>query len=119
MSALKQAIDDLFDPRLTAEAALDRHFAPSFRQRVNGSWDDRCAFLARIVSFREVVERATITALDEFVDGRRYAERHVVDLLKRSGERILQEVYVFAERDRDGRFIRIEETTLVLDRKPT
>ncbi|CAN7300480.1 hypothetical protein [Caballeronia sp. LjRoot31] len=49
-------------------------------------------------------------------DADRYAERHVVDLIKRDGERILQEVYLFAERDPDGRFARIEETTLMLEK---
>lgn len=114
-STLKRAIDDLFDPQLSAEDAFNRHFGPSFRQRVNGSWGGRSTFLAGIVLLREVVEHATVTVLDEFVDGDRYAERHVVDLRKRDGTRILQEVYVFAQRDSDGRFIRIEETTLPLE----
>jgi hypothetical protein len=114
-STLKQAIDDLFDPHLLAEEALDRHFSRSFRQRVNGSWHDRAAFLAGIVSLREVVEQATVTVLNEFVDGDRYAERHVVNLSKRDGTRIKQEVYVFAQRDADGRFVRIEEMSLPLE----
>lgn len=116
MSTLKKAIDDLFDPELSAEEALNRHFSSSFRQRVNGSWGDRSTFLAGIVLLREVVEHTTVTVLNEFVDGDRYAERHVVDLRKRDGTRILQEVYVFAQRDSDGRFVRIEETTLPLER---
>ncbi len=114
-STLKQAIEDLFDPQLSAEEAFNRHFSPSFRQRVNGSWGDRSTFLATIVLLREVVERTTVTVLDEFIDGDRYAERHVVDLRKRDGTRILQEVYVFAQRDSGGRFVRIEETTLPLE----
>ena len=73
--------------------------------------------MARIVALREIVKHATITVLDELVDGECYAERHVVDLLKHDGERIHQEVYLFAERDPDGRFARIEETTLLLDNK--
>lgn len=113
-STLKQAIDDLFDPRLAAEEALDHHFSVSFRQRVNGDWLDRPTFLAGIIRFREVVESATVTVLDEFVDGDRYAERHVVDLRKRGGSRIRQEVYVFAQRDADGRFACIEEMSLPL-----
>lgn len=57
-----------------------------------------------------------ITVLDEFIHGDRYAERHIVELVKRDSERVRQEVYLFAERDADGRFVRIEETTLVLYR---
>ena len=117
MNELKNAIHDLFnDSLLTADDAIDRHFAPGFRQRSNGHWDERAAFRARIILLREVFEHATISVLDEFLDGERYAERHVIDLMKRDGERILQEVYVFAERDRDGRFTRIEETSVMLAR---
>jgi hypothetical protein len=116
MTIIKDAINDMFNnPQLTAEEAVERHFDPSFRQRVNGNWDDRSAFLARIVLFREIVEHATITVLDEFSDGDRYAERHVIDLAMRDGERIRQEVYLFAERGPDGRFSRIEEATLRLE----
>ena len=100
--------------RLSVDAAVDRHFGPTFRQRTNGSWDDRAAFVARIVLFREQVEQATITVLDELVDANRYAERHLIDLLKRDGERVRQEVYVFGECDTDGRFARIQEMTLKL-----
>ena len=55
--------------------------------------------------------------LDELGDAGHYAERHVIDLVMRDGERVRQEVYVFAARDPDGRFARIEETTLTLEPK--
>ncbi|MHC8332827.1 hypothetical protein [Pseudomonas sp. LB3P25] len=117
MTTIKDAIDDLFNnPQLTAQEAINRHFGPSFRQRSNGSWDDRPAFVARIVQLREVVEQVTVTVLDELIDAECYAERHIIDLIKRDGERIIQEVYVFAQFDADGRFARIEETTLVLEK---
>jgi hypothetical protein len=61
------------------------------------------------------VESAAVTVLDEFVDGDRYAERHVVDLRKRDGSRIRQEVYAFAQCDADGRFACIEEMSLPLE----
>lgn len=118
MPSLKQAINDLFDPQMSAEEALDRHFAPSFRQRINGQWIDRAAFLAGIVQSRAVVEHATVTVLEEFEDGARYAERHAIQLVKHDGERIVQEVSVFAQRAPDGRFTRIEETTLMLATQP-
>lgn len=115
MSKIKAAVEDLLNNRqLRAAEALDRHFGPTFRQRTNGSWDDRNAVLERIVQFREVVEHATITVLDELAVGDRYAERHLIDLLRRDGTRTVQEVYVFAERGADGRFTRIEEATVVL-----
>lgn len=115
MTTIKDAINDMFNnPQLSTEEAVGRHFAPSFRQRVNGSWEDRSTVLARIDHLRQVVEHATITVLDEYFDGDRYAERHVIDLAMRDGERILQEVYLFAERGPDGRFNRIEEATLRL-----
>ena len=47
MSVLKQAIDDLFDPRLAVEEAFGRHFSAAFRQRVDGAaWTDRDGFIA-------------------------------------------------------------------------
>ncbi len=59
MTTIKDAVEDLLNNRkLTADEAVDRHFGPAFRQRTNGSWDDRPAFLARIVLLREVVEHA-------------------------------------------------------------
>jgi hypothetical protein len=116
MTTIKDAVEDLLNNRqLTANEAVDRHFGPTFCQRTNGSWDDRPAFLSRIALLRKVVEHATIIVLNELVDGDRYAERHVVDLVKYDGERMVQEVYVFANRDPDGRFTRIEETTLLLE----
>ncbi|WP_343722288.1 nuclear transport factor 2 family protein [Herbaspirillum seropedicae] len=115
MASLKEAIEDLFNnPLLTAEEAVDRHFAPAFRQRVNGSWIDRASFLAAIVSLRASVDRVEVTVLDELSEGSRYAERHLIDLAKRDGKQLRQEVYVFAQRAEDGRFDQIEETTLAL-----
>lgn len=117
MTTIKDAVEDLLNNRrLTADEAVDRHFDPNFRQRTNGSWDDRAAVLARIALLRETVEHATVTVLDEHLDGPRYAERHVIDLVRHDGERITQEVYVFAHRATDGRFVQIEEATVLLER---
>ena len=63
-------------------------------------------------ALRDAVRPVTFTVLDEMVDGVRYAERHVIELVRHEGERIAQEVYVFAERDQDGRFVRIEEAAV-------
>ena len=115
MSTIKDAVEDLLNNRqLSVDEAVDRHFGPTFRQRTNGIWDDRAAFHARVVRFREMVEHSTITVLDELANDGYYAERHVVDLVKYDGERITQEVYVFAQRDPDGRFNQIEEATVLL-----
>lgn len=116
MSTIKAAIEDLLNHReLSVAEAVDRHFGPTFRQRANGTWDDRPAFLARILHLRELVAHATISVLDELADGERYTERHVIDLAMRGGEHIVQEVYIFARRDVDGRFNRIEEVTIMLE----
>lgn len=109
MSAIKEAIDDLFNPQLAVQEAMDRHFAPAFRQRVNGNWLDRAAFLDGIARIREALDEARVTVLDELAAGERYAERHIIDLVMRDGARVRQEVYVFAQRGYDGRFVCIEE----------
>ena len=46
--------------------------------------------------------------------GNLYATRHRVLCTRRSGEEVDMEVYMFAEIDDSGRFIRIEEATLML-----
>lgn len=115
MSSLKEAIEDLFNnTALTTEQAMALHFTPSFRQRVNGTWIDHAGFLAAVASLKALVDQLRVTVLDELSDGSRYAERHIIDLLKRDGGQMRQEVYVFAHRSEDGRFTQIEETTLAL-----
>jgi hypothetical protein len=116
MTVLKQAIDDLFDPGLPVEEAFGRHFSPAFRQRVDGAgWIDRDGFLAGIAAARAAVDHVVVTVLDELAEDRRYAERHRIELVRRDGGRAVQEVYVFAERDADGRFTRIEEASVVVE----
>ena len=113
MTTISDAVKDLFNnQQLPAEEAADRHYAPSFRQRINGSWDDRAGFLARVIDLRKVIEHATITVFDELADGSRYAKRHLIDSVQRDGNQIVQEVFLFATRDPDGRFVQIEEMTL-------
>ena len=110
MTTIKELVEDLLDgTRMTVAEAMDRHFSSAFRQRTNGSWESREEVAIRIASLRQVFERATVTVLDEMRDGARYAERHVVELVDREGGRLHMEVYVFAEMDADGRFLRIEE----------
>lgn len=117
MSTIKEAVEDILDKRqLTVDDVVDRHFAPSFRQRTNGSWDDSATFRARISELREVLEHTKVTVLDELIAADSYAERPIVEWVKRDGVRIVQEVYIFAKRDPDGRFACIEEATVLLER---
>ncbi|MFJ1705923.1 nuclear transport factor 2 family protein [Kitasatospora sp. NPDC088346] len=106
--------DLLFTPGLDLDEAADRHFAPDYRQRTDGRWDDRTAFLAHIAHLREVVAGGTVEVHDELVDGDRYADRHTVTVTKNDGSTVRMEVYLFGEFAPDGRFRRVEETTLML-----
>lgn len=111
-STISSAVDDLFnDRRLRVEDAVDRHFAPTFRQTVNGVAVSRADFVALMVQARNAVEQVRVTVLNELVVGDEYAERHVIELVARDGTRTCQEVFVFARRDSDGRFARIDETS--------
>lgn len=114
MTDLATALTDLLNRELPLETAVSRHFADKYRQRTNGAWDDRGQFMTHIAHLRTFVDTAEVTVLEEMIDGASYAERHIVDITKRDGTRVVQEVYVFGEFAPDGRFQRIEETTLML-----
>jgi hypothetical protein len=106
--------DLLFTPALPLEQAVDRHFAPGYRQRTDGVWADRAEFTEHIAHLREIVAEGAIRVHDELADGSAYAERHTVDMVKVDGSAAALEVYVFAERGPDGRFVRLEEVTLMV-----
>ncbi|WP_407290856.1 hypothetical protein [Stutzerimonas zhaodongensis] len=113
---IRSALDDILNhPHRPLEDVLDRHFSPEYRQRTNGHWDDRAAFCQHARKLREVIASARIEVLDELRDGARYADRHRVYVTKRDGTHVVQEVYLFAKLDSKGRFLRVEETTLMLE----
>lgn len=110
------ALDELLNQKhLPLEEVVDRYFNPGYRQRTNGHWDDRAAFMRHARKLREVVSSAHIEVLDELRDGDRYADRHRVHVVKYDGSTVIQEVYLFAHVDEEERFMRIEETTLMLE----
>jgi hypothetical protein len=115
MTDIRAALTDLLgDPSLPLDQAIDRHFSHDYWQRTNGDWDDRAGFAAHIAHLRTIVDAISVEVLDEIIDGTRYADRHVVTIVKRDGSRVVQEVYLFGELADDGRFTRIEESTLLL-----
>jgi hypothetical protein len=106
--------DLLLTPGLPLPEALDRHFAPDYRQRTDGAWIDRAGFAEHIAHLRDVVAEGSIRVHDELAEGASYAERHTVEIVKADGSTAAHEVYVFAERAADGRFVRLEEVTLMV-----
>ncbi|WP_115563348.1 nuclear transport factor 2 family protein [Xanthomonas arboricola] len=109
-NVLKAAVEDLLNNRqLSVEEAMDRHFSPDFRQCTNGLREDRTAVSERIVQLRDDLQHATFVVRDEFCCGNRYAQRHTIALAMRNGPALALDVYVFAERDADGRFLWIDE----------
>ncbi|KJY25896.1 hypothetical protein VR46_40835 [Streptomyces sp. NRRL S-444] len=107
--------DLLLTPGLDLDEAADRHFAPDYRQRTDGEWADRTEFLAHIAHLRKVVAGGSVEVHDELSSDALYADRHTMTVLKTDGSTVRMEVYLFAEFARDGRFRRIEETTLMLE----
>lgn len=105
--------------QLPLEATVDRYFAADYQQKTNGHWDDRENFIRHMCYLREILISAEITVLDELREGDRYATRHQVTANKRDGSRVVMEVYMFATLDTEGRFTRIEETTLLLEGNET
>ncbi|WP_019544836.1 nuclear transport factor 2 family protein [Streptomyces sulphureus] len=107
--------DLIFKPGLDLHEAADRHFAPDYRQRTDGRWTDRVAFLEHIAHLRGIVAEGSVEVHDELYDGVHYADRHTVHLTKADGRTVRTEVYVFGEFAPDGRFRRIDEVTLMLE----
>lgn len=102
---------------LPLEKVLDRYFSPNYRQRTDDRWEDREGFASHARKLREICTSVRIEVLDELRDGNLYATRHRVLCTKRDGEEVTMEVFMFAEIEDSGRFLRIEETTLMLKGK--
>ncbi|WP_049294023.1 hypothetical protein [Franconibacter helveticus] len=108
-------LDEIINQQeLPLEKVLDRYFSPNYRQRTNDCWEDREGFAHHARKLREICVSARIDVLDELRDRNRYATRHRVQCTKRDGTEVVMEVYMFAETEESGRFLRIEETTLML-----
>ncbi|WP_328665933.1 nuclear transport factor 2 family protein [Streptomyces sp. NBC_00322] len=116
---ITRAINDLlFNPGLDLAEALDRHFTPDYRQRTDGVWSDRTSFAQHITRLRSLIRSGHIEVHDELRDGLRYADRHTVTLSQDNGRISRTEVYLFAQLAPDGRFHRVEETTLLITGHP-
>jgi hypothetical protein len=116
MSTIEHALNDLLNNHdLPLDVAIDKHFSADYRQRTDGVWSNRAEFAEHIAHLRALTASTVVTVLDELSDGSSYADRHIVNVTKRDGSQVLQEVYLFGERDQDGRFTRVEETTLMLE----
>ncbi|MFE3627307.1 nuclear transport factor 2 family protein [Streptomyces goshikiensis] len=114
-TGIKAALTDLLlNEELTLAEAADRHFAPDYRQRTDGEWADRSQFLDHIAHLRTLVATGEVEVHEELRDGDKYADRHTCHIAKKDGTTVSMEVYVFADMAPDGRFRRIEETTLML-----
>ncbi|MEU9127831.1 nuclear transport factor 2 family protein [Kitasatospora sp. NPDC048540] len=115
-TGIKAALTDLLlNESITLEAAADLHFTPDYRQRTDGEWADRAEFLDHIAHLRTLVAGGEVEVHEELYDGGKYADRHTCRITKKDGSTVSMEVYVFADLAPDGRFRRIEETTLMLE----
>ncbi|KMO94162.1 hypothetical protein [Streptomyces roseus] len=115
-TGIEAALNDLiFNRDLTVEEAADRHFTPEYRQRTDGEWADRAEFIEHIAHVRAVVAGGHVVVHEELYDDGKYADRHTAHIVKKDGSTVRMEVYVFADLAPDGRFQRIEETTLMLE----
>ncbi|MFG2527394.1 nuclear transport factor 2 family protein [Streptomyces sp. NPDC048516] len=120
LTGIEAALNDLlFNDEITLQEAADRHFAPEYRQRTDGQWADRAEFLEHITHVRTLVAGGHVEVHEELYEelyggGGKYADRHTAHITKKDGSTVSMEVYVFADLTPDGRFGRIEETTLML-----
>jgi hypothetical protein len=115
MTTIASALDDLLFRRdLPMKVAIEKHFTAEYRQRTDGAWIERAQFVEHIAHLRTLVAGGAVHVHEELSDGPVYAERHTIELAMTDGSAVETEVYVFGERAPDGRFTRIEETTLML-----
>ncbi|KOU32220.1 hypothetical protein ADK52_02045 [Streptomyces sp. WM6372] len=113
---IEAALNDLiFNRDITVEEAADRHFTPEYRQRTDGEWADRAGFIEHITHVRDLVADGHVEVHEELYAGAKYADRHTAHITKKDGSTVRMEVYLFADLAPDGRFARIEETTLMLE----
>jgi len=115
MISITTVLDEIINKQdMALEVILNRHFSPGYRQRTDNEWEGLDSFARHASKLREILASGKIEVQDELRDGNLYATRHRVLLNKRNGEKVDMEVYMFAETDDSGRFIRIEEATLML-----
>ncbi|PBC75535.1 hypothetical protein BX265_0203 [Streptomyces sp. TLI_235] len=72
-------------------------------------------FLDHIIHLSDIVAGGHVEVHEELHDGTKYADRHTAHITKNDGTTVTMEVYAFADLAPDGRFHRIEETTLMLE----
>ncbi|MHC3774483.1 nuclear transport factor 2 family protein [Pantoea agglomerans] len=115
MISIANVLDEIINQQeMALEGILDRHFSPDYRQRTNNEWEGLDSFARHARKLREIIVSGKIEVHDELREGNLYATRHRVLCTKRNGEKVDMEVYMFAETDNLGRFIRIEEATMML-----
>lgn len=115
------------DSKITAELALrmiffdspdhlgpvfDRYFAPTYKQRTDGLWEDRESVIGHITQVRNIIDSGSVNSLDEIVDFRKRAERLNMLFVMRDGQHIAKEVFLFLEYDDEDRICRIEGTPM-------
>ncbi|MCL6722930.1 nuclear transport factor 2 family protein [Klebsiella sp. T2.Ur] len=115
MITITTVLDEIINQQeLPLELILNRHFSPGYRQRTDNEWEGLDGFAQHARKLREIIASGKIEVYDELRDGNLYATRHRVQCTKRDGKEVEMEVYMFAETDDSGRFIRVEEATLML-----
>lgn len=115
MITITRVLDDIINhQQIPLDRILSRYFSPGYRQRTDNKWEGLDGFAQHARRLREIIAFAKIELHDELRNGNLYATRHRVLCTRRSGEEVDIEVYMFAEIDDSGRFIRIEEATLML-----
>lgn len=113
-TTLSRALTDLFDPATDPVVAVERHYAPDYRHRIDGTWVGRAEFLDQVQALRTTIRGVRVSVLDELRTGDSYAERHVVELTAAGGSTSRTEVFVFGSYAPDGRFRTLHEATAAL-----
>jgi len=103
------------EDRYPLAATLDRYFAPGYRQYTDGETVDRDGFAAHIKTLRALVADGHIEVLEAVRQDNRVADRHLVTVTRHDGTTQRIEIYLFGELAPDGRLLRVDEISHVID----
>lgn len=113
-SEMKQALGDMYRQIFADADLVPQFFSEDFILVSDGRTMRFADFVAHVRHVVEMVDRIEFEIADVVQTGDRLADRHLVTVTRKGGQKSLLEVYLFGTL-RDGRFIAVNETSRVVE----